>query len=161
MCNDVFSLNTRGEFYTQCNSIQSKKWCFRQICQTGVSRPSAIIPCGVWASWTCPMWARSGPQQLYCLGEPQGEVTPCYKKLKLQFRMHVFFRSCKVLVAPCPTQGWCMVAYRLYKRANDITFSNGLRHSEHSCMYTSLSALLVGGDRYTPTHSAHSCVSGL
>lgn len=42
--------------------------------------PSFRVVCG---PADCLMWARSGPQQLYCLGQPQGEVIPCNKKLKL------------------------------------------------------------------------------
>jgi len=40
-----------------------------QIWQTGADRPSAIIPCGMWARWKSQLWAGSGPQQFWCVGQ--------------------------------------------------------------------------------------------
>lgn len=34
----------------------------------GADRPSAIIPCGMCAGWTCQVWARYGPEELCYLG---------------------------------------------------------------------------------------------
>ena len=41
--------------------------CFAaQVRPAWVDSPSAIVPCGIGAGWTCLVWARSGPQQ-FCL----------------------------------------------------------------------------------------------
>ncbi len=40
-----------------------------QIWQTGADLPSAIIPRSMWARWKCQVWAGSGPQQFWCLGQ--------------------------------------------------------------------------------------------
>jgi len=39
-----------------------------QIWQTGVDRPSALIPRGMRARWKCRVWAGSGLQQFCFLG---------------------------------------------------------------------------------------------